>query len=66
MPLYKALTFNEPMGEDARLWQRYHIMKEMGWDYFTYLRTPHFVIEQIWAFMQTENKVMNEKAEKNG
>ncbi len=63
MPLYKALVFNEPMEADALFVQRYQIMKAMGWDYFTYQRTPHKVIEQVWAFMQTENKVMNEKLE---
>jgi len=41
-------------------------MSKMGWSYHEYSETPASVISQIWAFMKTENKVKQEKAEDNG
>ena len=51
---------------DARLYKRYQIMLKMGWSYQEYKDTPASVVSQIWAFIKTENKVKQEKAEENG
>lgn len=53
------------MGEDALLYKRYRIMKEMGWTYQQYRQTPVSVIDQVWAFMNTESKVLTDKAGSN-
>jgi hypothetical protein len=46
---------------DARYYKRYQIMKHMGWNLWDYQNCPARVITQIWAFMQTENKVYEAK-----
>lgn len=32
------------------------IMREMGWDYWTFQSQPNFFIEQVRAFLFAENK----------
>jgi hypothetical protein len=36
---------------------RYHICKEMGWDYFTYLSQPSFFIDEIIDCINAEETV---------
>lgn len=45
---------------------RYCICKEMGWDYYTYMKQPPFFIEEILIFMLQENnskKVQDSRSE---
>ena len=56
--LLKALVVQGSLPlEDALKWKRYQIMRIMGWGYEEYSNAPHSLIEEIWAFLLTENKV---------
>lgn len=35
-------------------------MKEMGWGFHEYQKAPFSLIEEIWAFMQTEAKAIED------
>lgn len=36
---------------------RFVVMREMGWTYQDYITQPNFIIEQIIAFMNVENRL---------
>lgn len=38
-------------------------MRTMGWDWWTYHRQPHFWLDDILRYIQTENAAYKEKAE---
>ena len=52
--------------QDARYYKRYRIMEKMGWTVQEYEDTPLSVVNQVWAFMNTETKVYNDKVAEHG
>jgi len=57
--LFESLTIGVPLeGPDAAKWRRFRVMKEMGWTYQEYQNTPLSVLNEVWAFMQTEAKAV--------
>jgi len=59
------LTIGIPLEEeDARRWQRYKIMKTMGWSYREYRQAPISLVKEIGAFILTEEKATADSARK--
>ncbi len=56
------------MGEDAVQYKRYKVMQTMGWNIWEYNNSPQWLVDQIWAFMATEEKYFEIKRDeaKNG
>jgi len=53
----------EPDQETARRWKRYRIMKVMHWTLEEYRVTPASFIEEVWMFLNTEAKAINDQME---
>ncbi len=49
--------------EDYARYKRFRVIKEMGWTYPEYQATPASIIDQVWAFLLTENKVQRDEIE---
>ena len=71
LALYRALVDEAPLdGEaplslaDVRKWQRYQVMKQMGWTIGEYQEAPAGLIEEIWLMMQTEQRAINDRMER--
>ncbi len=53
--LYRSLVYSADLeSEDAERWQRYQVMKHMGWSYQEYQDAPYWLIAEMKAIMATE------------
>ena len=63
LALYRKLTDQSPLDdekafdtEDARRYKRYRVMRAMGWNWTEYRGSPHSLIDEIYLFIQTEER----------
>lgn len=67
MGIYTSLVFKEVIEpRDAAKWERFQIMRLMGWNYWEYQKAPASLIKEIMAFIKTENKAMESIRKDNG
>ena len=65
LALYRALTDEAPLdGEkpldvvDTAKWQRYQVMKTMGWTFEEYQKSPARIVDVTWLMIQTEMRAV--------
>ena len=42
------------------------LMKEMGWDYYTYMRQPKWLINSLYDYFENKSKVDKQHENNNG